>query len=105
MKESFKRMKGGDVCLGWLEQDPHAMGEPIVIETPEGLGMKMPPEELSISGISEILGETTPIEVIGLILASSHIVPISDHASYCRCVHSIEFPRLDYWEVGELFLD
>lgn len=58
-------MKGEDVCLAWLERDPHAMEEPIIIETPEGLGIKMPPEELSIADISETLGEATPVEVIG----------------------------------------
>lgn len=66
LKDPFKRMKGEDVCLAWLEQDPHAMEEPIVIETPEGLGMKMPLEELTVANIAVILGEATPIEVIGL---------------------------------------
>ena len=66
LKDPFKRMKGEDVCLTWLEQDPHAMEEPIVIETPEELGMKMPLEELTVVDIAAILGEATPIEVIGL---------------------------------------
>ena len=81
LKESFKRMKGEDVCLAWIEQDPHAMEEPIVIETPEGLGIKMPPSELSVADISEILGEETPIEVIGLIFTSYHVVLVSNRAS------------------------
>jgi F-box/leucine-rich repeat protein 10/11 len=66
LKESFKRMKGEDVCLSWLEQDPHAMEEPAVIETPEGLEMKMPPKDLTVADIAKILGEATPVEVIGL---------------------------------------
>jgi len=81
LKDSFKRMKGEDVCLAWIEQDPHAMEEPIVIETPEGLGMKMPPVELSVADISETLGEETPIEVIGLTFASYRVVPVSNRAS------------------------
>jgi len=81
LKEPFKRMKGEDVCLSWLETDPHAMEEPIVIETPEGLGMKMPPEELSVADISVTLGEATPIEVIGLTRASYRIIPGPDCAS------------------------
>lgn len=104
LEESFKRMKGEDVCLAWLEQDPHAMEEPIVVETPEGLGMKMPHEELSIADISEILGEATSIEVIGLILTSYHTVTRSNSASYCRRIYPVKFPRLDYWKMGELFL-
>ena len=66
LKDPFKRMKGEDVCLTWLEQDPHAMEEPIVIESPEGLGMKMPLEELTVAEIAVVLGEATPIDVIGL---------------------------------------
>lgn len=81
LNESFKRMKGEDVCLAWLEQDPHAMEEPIVIETPEGLEMKMPPEELSVTDVSKILGEATPIEVIGLILTSYYITIMPNRAS------------------------
>lgn len=71
LKESFKRMKGEDVCLAWLEQDPHAMEEPIVIEMPEGLGMKMPREDLTVADIAGIIGEATPIEVIGLFQSAS----------------------------------
>ena len=104
LKESFKRMKGEDVCLAWIEQDPHAMEEPIVIETPEGLGVKMPPVELSVADISETLGEETPIEVIGLTFVSYRVVPCLT-VLHCRCIHSIEFPRLDYWKMGKLFLD
>ena len=105
-KESFKRMKGEDVCITWLEQDPHAMEEPIVIETPEGLGMKMPLEELSVADISEILGEATPIEVIGLIpVPYPYTSLMPDRALYRRCNHPIKFSRLDYWKMGELFLD
>lgn len=75
LKDSFKRMRGEDVCLAWVEQDPHAMEEPIIIETPEGLGMKMPPVELTVADISETLGEGTPIEVIGMPPMSNCIVP------------------------------
>jgi len=104
LKESFKRMKGGDVCFAWLEQDPHAMEEPIVIESPEGLGMKMPREGLSVADIAEILGEATPIEVIGPSLASYRIVPVLNRASCCRRIYPIELSWLDYRKMGELFL-
>lgn len=62
---SFKRMKGSDVTLEWLETDPTAMTEPILIENPEGLGMKMPSEDFTVSEVAEIVGEDTPVEVIG----------------------------------------
>lgn len=64
-KETFKRMAGEEVNLAWMEQDENAMREPIVIENPEGLGMKMPSVGTSIEDIAETIGEATPIEVIG----------------------------------------
>lgn len=65
-KDKFRRMVGQEVTLTWLEQDETAMREPIVIENQEGLGMKMPSEELTIDEIAEMVGEATPIEVIGI---------------------------------------
>lgn len=62
--DTFKRMEGSEVTLEWLESDPTAMREPIVIENPEGLGMEMP-KDITVSEIAEILGESTPVEVIG----------------------------------------
>lgn len=63
--ETFRRMTGQEVSLTWLEQDEDAMREPIVIEKPDGLGMKMPSEDITIEEIAEIVGEATPVEVIG----------------------------------------
>ena len=100
LKESFKRMKGEDVCLAWLEQDPHAMEEPIVIEAPEGLEMKMPPEELSVADISEILGEATPIEVIGSILASYCAVPVLNCALLLQMYLPNQTPPVGLLENG-----
>lgn len=62
--DPFKRMAGSEVTVEWLESDPAAMTEPFVIESAEGLGMKMP-EGLTVAGVAEILGESTPVEVIG----------------------------------------
>lgn len=65
-KESFKRMKGSDVSTEWLNSDPTAMTEPIIIEEPDGLGMEMPDSELTVSEIADTLGKDTPVEVIGI---------------------------------------
>lgn len=62
--DPFKRMHGSEVAIEWLESDPSAMREPIVIEKPEGLGLKMP-EDITVTDIAEILGPSTPVEVIG----------------------------------------
>ena len=73
--DPFKRMKGADVTLEWLENDESAMKEPVVIEKPDGLGMKMP-EDITVSDVAEIVGEDTPVEVIGapiIYVASVHV--------------------------------
>ncbi|KAF9239635.1 Clavaminate synthase-like protein [Melanogaster broomeanus] len=62
--DEFKRMKGSDVGIEWLENDEDAMREPIVIENPEGLGMKMPHENFTVSDVADIVGLETPVEVI-----------------------------------------
>ncbi len=62
--DPFKRMSGSDVTVEWLETDPEALTEPIVIENPEGLGMKMP-EGFTVADVAQSIGEDTPVEVIG----------------------------------------
>lgn len=62
--DPFKRMSGSDVTVEWLESDPEALTEPIVIENPEGLGMKMP-EGFTVDDVAQSIGEDTPVEVIG----------------------------------------
>jgi F-box/leucine-rich repeat protein 10/11 len=64
-KAPFKKMKGSELD-SWLEDDPDgAMKEPVIIEKPDGLGMKMPPEGLTIERVAEYVGESVPLEVIG----------------------------------------
>ena len=63
--DSFRRLKGSEVNSGWLEQDPEAFREPIVIESPEGLGMRMPNKDFTVADVAEIVGPQTPVEVIG----------------------------------------
>ena len=62
----FKRMRGADLGLEWLETDDTAMLEPVVVESPEGLGMKMPPKHLTVDDIAQLVGVDTPVEVIGI---------------------------------------
>ncbi|KAG6865888.1 hypothetical protein C0991_010969 [Blastosporella zonata] len=62
--DPFKRLAGTDVGLEWLEEDPSAMTEPVVIEQPDGLGMTMPPTDFTVDDVAELVGEDTPVEVI-----------------------------------------
>lgn len=74
--DRFKRMKGEDVNVKWMNEDETAFREPIVIEDAKGLGMRMPcwPSEDGVGGatvpfdvrdVARIVGEETPVEVIG----------------------------------------
>jgi hypothetical protein len=70
-KDSFRRMPGGELTLEWLEADPDSLKNPIIVETPDGLGMKMPPTDFSVDDVAEAVGENTPVEVIGSCAAPS----------------------------------
>lgn len=64
-KAPFRKVKGVELD-SWLEDDPEgAMKEPIIIEKPDGLGMKMPPDGLTVEHVAEYIGEAVPLEVIG----------------------------------------
>ena len=65
---SFPKMKGREVSLEWINSNDFALSEPIIIEEPEGLGMEMPKDDLTVSDIAELLGPDTPVEVMGMIL-------------------------------------
>lgn len=64
-KDNYKRMQGSEVGIEWLESDDTALKEPIVIEQPDGLGMKMPSTHFTVEDVAEAVGEDTPVEVIG----------------------------------------
>ena len=87
-------MKGSDVGLEWLESDENAMKEPIVIENPEGLGMKMPDANFTVSDVADTVGHETPVEVIGML---TRLAYIECPCTLCRCRHSVKLPRKDSW--------
>ncbi|KAM6500801.1 jumonji superfamily protein [Amanita muscaria] len=70
-EDPFKRMVGSAVSIDWLENDEDAMTEPIVIENPEGLGMRMPPKEFFVKDVVEKVGAETPVEVIDVATQST----------------------------------
>jgi hypothetical protein len=63
--DNFRRMNGSDIGMEWILRDESAMKEPIVIEDPEGLGMKMPGKELTVRDVANQVGPDTHVEVIG----------------------------------------
>ncbi|KDN49370.1 hypothetical protein RSAG8_02072, partial [Rhizoctonia solani AG-8 WAC10335] len=62
--DSFRRVRGGELTKNWVENDAWAMTEPVVIESPEGLGMTMPGPEFTINDVVELVGADAPVEVI-----------------------------------------
>jgi hypothetical protein len=102
--DGFRRVQGVDVTVEWLDADPDALKEPVVIETPEGLGMKMPDEEFTVQDVADAVGEDHPVEVIGMYL----LVITTDLELYiltaviCRCGLPIQQPRLDGRKMGHL---
>ncbi len=84
-QDPFKRMKGSDVGIEWLENDENAMKEPILIEEETGLSMKMPPQEFTVDDVAEALGHEHPVEVIGesdfkLYVLRAYCLPFSRNA-------------------------
>jgi hypothetical protein len=63
--DNFRRMNGSDIGLEWILSDENAMKEPIVVENPEGLGMKMPGKEMAVRDVAREVGPDTHVEVIG----------------------------------------
>lgn len=74
-RDDFRRLRGSDLTEEWLYNDPTAMTEPVIIEKPDGLGMMMPPSSLTVPEIANILGQETPLEVIGLHPRSPCVFP------------------------------
>lgn len=93
-------MKGSDVNTEWLERDPDALKEPVIIENPEGLGMRMPPKEFTVADVADCIGPETPLEVIGNSLSFGFIV--SKKTIISRCIYSIHVPELDIRQVGRV---
>ncbi|KAJ6500350.1 jumonji superfamily protein [Mycena sanguinolenta] len=69
--DKFKRMHGSEVNMDWLDEDEDAMTEPILVEKPDGLGMKMPPSDFTVEDVAELVGEETPLEVIDVATQSA----------------------------------
>jgi len=81
-KDAFKKTTGPELTQDWLDSDPTAMTEPVIIEEPDGLGMTMPPSSLTVSEIAATLGHDTPLEVIGSLSRSSQVNQDLKHNEY-----------------------
>ena len=56
--ECFRKMKAEEITNEWIwGEGTGAFDEPFLIEQPQGLGMKMPPADMSIQEIAKVVGE------------------------------------------------
>lgn len=53
-----------------------SLREPVVIQDEAGLGMTMPSREITVGQVSDAVGPTTPIEVIGKF---PHLLAVYQH--------------------------
>ena len=97
--DNFRRMNGSDIGLEWILRDESAMKEPIVVENPEGLGMKMPPKETTVRDVANEVGPDTHVEVIGMY---EFVHRVSLFLTWLRCSFTIKLPRVDTGEMGRL---
>jgi hypothetical protein len=74
-KHPFQYMKGQDVTILWLASDEKAMTEPIIIEHPDGLGMKMPEPGFTVRDVAKIVGSREKVDVLGKLPPSYPAVP------------------------------
>lgn len=99
-KDNFRRMQGSDITSEWLENDPDALKEPIIIESPEGLGMRMPSKEFTVADVAECVGSETPLEVIGKLL-ELFVKPFF-RVLFFRCLHTIYCSGMDTRQMGRI---
>lgn len=99
-RDTFKRMEGAEVNLEWIETDPSALKEPIVVEQSDGLGMRMPENDLTVGDIADTLGADTPVEVIGLSLHFSvrRLCLVTSGISYVDVATQSNLPG---WNLGK----
>ncbi|KAH8110283.1 Clavaminate synthase-like protein [Phellopilus nigrolimitatus] len=70
-RDPFRHMNGSELSLDWVDSDPSALLEPVLVETPDGLGMSMPPADLTVADVARIVGEDTPVEVMDVATQSN----------------------------------
>ncbi|THH09560.1 hypothetical protein EW145_g1926 [Phellinidium pouzarii] len=70
-RDPFRHMRGSELSREWVDNDPTALFEPVLIEEPDGLGMSMPPVGLTVPDVARIVGENTPVEVMDVATQSN----------------------------------
>lgn len=69
-QESFKRVRGGEFTLDYIRGN--GWSEPVMVDRPDGLGMRMPSSSFSVSDV---------VSIVGIELASLVVFHIDLHLS------------------------
>ncbi|CAG8518077.1 3369_t:CDS:2 [Dentiscutata erythropus] len=62
VKPKFPKVRGDQLTLDWVRT--FGLDEPILIDNPDGLDMKMPSKDITVSYIAATVGYDTPVDVI-----------------------------------------
>ncbi|KAL8276087.1 hypothetical protein RQP46_011502 [Phenoliferia psychrophenolica] len=77
----FRRIDSASLTPEWLRSD-EGMQEPFWVDSPEGLGMTMPPGDLTIAQVAEIVGPDETVEVIDVASQQSAPMTLANWAAY-----------------------
>ncbi|RKP15109.1 hypothetical protein BJ684DRAFT_7523, partial [Piptocephalis cylindrospora] len=62
--DTFPRLQGTEVTMNWLRSSETPLNTPIIISSPEGLGMDMPPASLTARDVASMMGPQSSVEVM-----------------------------------------
>lgn len=99
-QHDFPAMSGKDLTLDWINSDDNALRKPIIVHSPVGLGMKMPPDTFEVNDVTRILGGDTPVEVIGMFQHLRKFLL----TSRIRCPFTVQRTGLELGKVEHLLL-
>ncbi|KAJ3169741.1 JmjC domain-containing histone demethylation protein 1 [Geranomyces variabilis] len=79
-QESFTRLKGHELTLKWARKD--GLREPVIVESPEGLDIKMPDKDLIVDQVADLCGRQRQVDAIEVSTQSERIMTLDEWAKY-----------------------
>lgn len=79
-EDTFERVLGSEVTAEWASNRNFL--SPVVVQEPKGLGMKMPPSNLSVNDVANLCGPDRIIDVIQVSTQSDQQMTLQEWADY-----------------------
>ncbi|KAJ3015584.1 JmjC domain-containing histone demethylation protein 1 [Thoreauomyces humboldtii] len=79
-KESFQRLEGKDLTVEWARRN--GLREPVIVDSPEGLDIKMPDRTLVVDQVADLCGRDRQVDAIEVSTQSERMVTLDDWAKY-----------------------